>query len=149
MATAFDQRIAELQKISSVSTATATTAAATNIITTTGHDYVNGDIVQFATDDTLPDPLAAGTNYFVRDVSSDTYKVAATRGGAEVDITDTGTGNHTSWKVASTSAATHSAVSLVKDGYLEYYPDGAKVSIRPTLNGSKYLAMFKSRGYVS
>lgn len=71
------------------------TAAVTNIITSNGHGLQNEDLVQFTTTDTLPAGLSTSTNYYVRDVTTNTFKVSAAKGSPEVDITDTGTGTHT------------------------------------------------------
>jgi len=71
------------------------TAATTDIITSAAHGLQNGDLLQFTTTTTLPAGLALATNYYVRDVTTDTFKVSATPGGTAVDITDTGTGTHT------------------------------------------------------
>jgi hypothetical protein len=71
------------------------TAATTDIITSAGHGMANGNAIQVSSTGTLPAPLAAGTTYFVRDVTTDTFKVALTASGAAVDITGTGTGTHT------------------------------------------------------
>lgn len=42
----------------------------------------------------LPAPLATGTTYYVKTASSGVYTLAATPGGAEIDLTDAGTGTH-------------------------------------------------------
>jgi len=54
-----------------------------------------GDPVQFTTTDTLPAPLVVGTTYYARDVSGGSFKLAATAGGAVIDITASGVGVHT------------------------------------------------------
>lgn len=41
---------------------------------------------------TPPSPFVAGTIYYVRDATADSFKVAATAGGAAIDITSAGTG---------------------------------------------------------
>ena len=71
------------------------TAATTDIITSSAHGLVNEDLLQFTTADTLPAGLSLTTDYYVRDVTTNTFKVSATKGGPVVDITDTGTGVHT------------------------------------------------------
>jgi len=73
---------------------TCTADDATDIITLGGHGFASGDVVHFSSNNTLPAGLSAKTIYYVRDVAADTFKVTATRGGAAVDITDTGTGTH-------------------------------------------------------
>lgn len=57
--------------------------------------YGNGSIVRMLTTGTLPAPLVNNTRYFMRDVAGDVFKVAATSGGAEIDLTDDGTGSFT------------------------------------------------------
>lgn len=42
---------------------------------------------------TVPGGLTEGTVYYVRDATSDTFKVAATAGGTAIDITSAGTSN--------------------------------------------------------
>lgn len=71
------------------------TAAVTNIITANAHGLSEGDCIWVSTTTTLPAGLSASTNYYVRDVTTNTFKVSATPGGTEVDITNTGTGTHT------------------------------------------------------
>jgi hypothetical protein len=75
---------------------TVTANATTDVLTVTaGHTWVTDATVEFGSTDTLPAPLAVDTLYYVRDATSTTFKVAATRGGAAINLTDTGTGTHT------------------------------------------------------
>lgn len=71
------------------------TAATTDIITSAAHGLKNEDLLQFTTSDTLPAGLSLATDYYVRDVTTNTFKVSLIKGGPVVDITDTGTGTHT------------------------------------------------------
>ena len=59
---------------------------ATDVFRQVAHGYVNTDQVVFY-GATVPAGLVAGTIYFVRDATTDTYKVAATSGGVAIDIT--------------------------------------------------------------
>ena len=70
------------------------TAATSDVVTAAAHGFTNGQKVRFTTTTTLPAGLSAATNYFVRDATTDTFKVSATVDGAAVNITDTGTGTH-------------------------------------------------------
>lgn len=72
-----------------------TVVAATDIFTCTAHGLVDGQRIKVSSTTTLPAPLAADTYYYVRDKTADTFKLALTRGGTAIDITDTGTGTHT------------------------------------------------------
>jgi hypothetical protein len=74
---------------------TVTVNATTNVFTAAGHNYQDLDPITFSSTTTLPAGLTAGTVYFVRDATTDTFKVATSANGTAVDITDTGTGTHT------------------------------------------------------
>ena len=78
----------------------AMTAATNDLITVTAHDtFLVDDIVRFETTNTLPDPLAVDTDYYVKSLQgADDITLSATVGGAIIDITDTGTGTHTMLK---------------------------------------------------
>lgn len=62
---------------------------ATDVVTCPGHGYVDTNKIVFY-GDTTPAGLTEGTVYFVRDATADTFKVAATAGGAAIDLTGTG-----------------------------------------------------------
>lgn len=66
--------------------------ADTDVITKAGHTLVNGQILQFVSGTGFTG-LVAGTNYFVRDANqgAGTFKLAATKTGAAIDITLDGT----------------------------------------------------------
>ena len=66
--------------------AKAVTIATTDIVTSAAHGYANGDPVVFASL-TGGAGLTNGTKYYVRDITTDTFKVSATVGGAAVDVT--------------------------------------------------------------
>lgn len=74
---------------------TVTVNATTNVFTAAGHNYQDLDPITFSSTTTLPAGLTAGTVYFVRDATTDTFKVATSPNGTAVDITTTGTGTHT------------------------------------------------------
>lgn len=70
----------------------ATADDSTDVVTATGHNFTDTTPIVFTTTGTLPAPLAISTVYYVRDSAANTFKVAATSGGAAIDITTTGTG---------------------------------------------------------
>lgn len=74
------------------------TAATTDIITSTAHGLVNGDIIKVISGTTLPAGLSTTIVYYVISSATNTFSVALTNGGSAVDITDTGTGTHTWYK---------------------------------------------------
>jgi hypothetical protein len=76
-----------------------TAVAATNLITSAAHGLSAGVRVRVSSTAALPAGLAAATDYFViaSGLASNDFKLSATLGGGEVDITDAGTGTH-SWQ---------------------------------------------------
>lgn len=69
-----------------------TADASTDVITSAGHGLSDGDVVVFHTiTGTLPTGITAGTAYYVRDSTTDTFKIATTSGGSAVNITTAGT----------------------------------------------------------
>lgn len=60
-----------------------------NTILSEAHGFSNGDQVVFL-GGTAPGGLTEGTIYWVRDVTTDTFAVAATSGGAAIDLTSDG-----------------------------------------------------------
>ena len=58
----------------------------TDLIQSTGHGWADTQKIVFF-NGTAPGGLTEGTTYFVRDATADTFKVAATSGGAAIDIT--------------------------------------------------------------
>lgn len=66
-----------------------TGTAATDLINKTAHGLLDGEAVVF-TSGTGFTGIVAGTRYFVRDATANTFKLAATRGGAAIDITADG-----------------------------------------------------------
>jgi hypothetical protein len=75
------------------------TAAVTDICTKVAHNMATGLKVQVSTTTTLPAGLSAVTDYFVINLTADTFKLASSLAfalaGTAVDISTTGTGTHT------------------------------------------------------
>lgn len=95
--TVYSDLHASLDGMSGLNTGeTFTTTFGTDIITDAAHGQIDGNVIRFTTSGgDLPDPLAIDTNYFVRDATTNTFKVALTLGGTAIDLTDNGTGTHT------------------------------------------------------
>ena len=60
--------------------------ASDDVIHSTGHGYANTDPIVFW-GGTAPGGLVTGTIYYVRDASTDSFKVTATPSGTAIDIT--------------------------------------------------------------
>jgi len=76
-----------------------TASSSTDIITAAGHPYADTDVLRLSHSgdqgEALPAGLAVNTDYYARDVTAGvSLKVAATSGGAAIDITDKGNGTH-------------------------------------------------------
>lgn len=74
----------------------AVTIDATADTLTGDHDLVNGQKVQFRFGDVAPTGIAEGTDYYVINANrvDGVFQIAASEGGAPVDITAAGTGPH-------------------------------------------------------
>jgi hypothetical protein len=78
--------------VSALATGQSFTVAATgDASTANGHGFANGDQVVLSAL-TGATGLVAGTEYYVRDVTTNTYKLALTLGGAAIDVTVDGSG---------------------------------------------------------
>ena len=82
---------------------TFTANSTTDILTATDHQLIEGTLVQVSTTTTLPGGLSAATDYYTLRLSPDTFQLAATEGGAAINITTTGNGTHTVTQQAETS----------------------------------------------
>jgi hypothetical protein len=73
-----------------------TAVAGTDIITSDAHGFTLTDesvvFWDLGAGSVLPTGITEGTRYFVRDISGDTFKIAATAGGAAIDLTTDGGG---------------------------------------------------------
>lgn len=106
--------------------------AAADTISEVNHGMVTGQAIVFTTTAAdLPDPLVAGTTYYVIVVDADTYQVATSYAnaiaGTQVDLTDGGSGTHTAT-------------------YLEYVPvrivlDGTTLQMLDKGSGTRYFSL--------
>lgn len=71
------------------------TIASPGVVTDTGHSYIANDPIVLSTTGALPTGLTAGTTYFVRNPTANTYELSATSGGASINTTGTQSGVHT------------------------------------------------------
>jgi hypothetical protein len=71
------------------------TAAVSNLCTKATHGLVNGQVVRLTTTITLPGGLSTGVGYYVKYADVNSFYLSLTLDGANVDITDTGSGTHT------------------------------------------------------
>lgn len=65
------------------------------VVTETGHTRLAGDQINFSTTGALPTGIVAGTTYFVKTVTANTFEIAATTGGTSINFTGAQSGVHT------------------------------------------------------
>jgi hypothetical protein len=81
----------EITQDGAVATPAVTFDDATDRVTLTGHNYLEGDMVYFATIVTTTG-IAVGTRYFVTDIATDTFKVSEDFEGVAVGLVGNGSG---------------------------------------------------------
>lgn len=67
----------------------------TNKVLWTAHGMSNGDPVFFTTTNTLPGGITEGVTYYIINKGTDDFQIAATVGGAAIDLTGSPLGTHT------------------------------------------------------
>lgn len=72
-----------------------TVTAATDLVNKSAHGLTNGTALRFSSTGTIPGGLSASVTYYVRDASTNTFKLATTVTGAAVNISSAGTGTIT------------------------------------------------------
>ena len=118
-----------------------TANAGTNVLTSVAHGLDDGRPIRFEGVD-LADGLLAGTVYYVRDATADTFKVAATIGGAAIDLLDVGSGTQTFFTNTISSSDMHVMYSAydTTDSKATIYNDDYK----PTAQGAAIVATLTS-----
>jgi hypothetical protein len=140
-----------------VNTPAPTTVSASGLVTTatdtiniTAHGYSDDYPVIYTASATAIGGLTSNTIYYIKSSTANTFKLAATSGGAAIDLTTTGTGEHTfapaAFSLSTTSGG--SKINLTGDGTgahsfipqsfgLSTTPTGSLVSISGTIpNGT-------------
>lgn len=73
-----------------------TANSSSDLLSVTGHDFVNGVRVQVSnTGGSLPGGLSAGVTYYVIGVSGNDFQLSATKGGSAINLTSNGSGTNT------------------------------------------------------
>lgn len=103
-----------------------TADAGTDLLTSASHGLADHDIVYVSSTGALPGGLATRTRYFVVSSLTNTFQLAATRGGSAIDITGAGTGTHSFRRVFSEGKFL-AATSSSRSDYTKAVPSGAIV----------------------
>ena len=107
------------------------TAQTNDVITANGHGLVANQQIHFIGSD-LPAGLSASTDYYARDITTNTLKVSASSGGSAVDITDTGSGTNT-WVYATFGLT---GCSWTKDSSTITVPSNVGVRVGQIVSGT-------------
>lgn len=75
--------------------ATFSADAGTDTVTSVNHGLQNDQVVTVASTGSLPGGLTAGTNYYVRAATSNTFQLSTAAGGTALDLTTNGAGTMT------------------------------------------------------
>lgn len=115
-------------------------------VTWSDHGLLAGTGVSFTTSSSLPAPLVASTVYFVKTVvDANTFTIAATSGGDEINITSAGSGTHTGASSLAAIADT-GYPGLTTVGFLDGYfignkPNSGRYYISDLLDGLAWDAL--------
>ena len=71
------------------------TIASPGVVTWNNHGLVNGCIVQFTTTGTLPTGITAATPYYVVKMTTNTFQISLTNGGASINTSGSQSGTQT------------------------------------------------------
>jgi microcystin-dependent protein len=71
------------------------TIASPGVVTFTAHGLANGSAVHFTTTGALPTGLSPSTTYYIVGVTTNTFNLALTRGGAAINTSGSQSGVHT------------------------------------------------------
>jgi hypothetical protein len=121
---------------------TVTGSADADTLTYNSHGLADTTPISFACatpSDVLPAPLQEGVTYYVRDTATNTFKVAATSGGAAIDLTTDGTGT---FGVNTCLAFANKAVILF-DGTSRLMATYLDISLNCTHPINKYVEVYK------
>jgi hypothetical protein len=129
--------------------------ASTDIITAVGHNFTANQGVRFPTLTGGSGLTSATTNYFVRDISGDTFKVSTTSGGSAVNFTTNITAGtviavQANVAIRNNSAETNSALVLTPKGNGALIagpkPDGTLTGGNPRGTNAVDLQLVRSGG---
>lgn len=92
-----DGALASVVKESNTATIT---IASPGVVTETGHGRSNNDVIQLTTNGSLPTGLSVSTNYYLVNVTTNTYQLSATPGDDPINTSGSQSGTmtvHTAW----------------------------------------------------
>lgn len=109
---------------------TASVNLSTNAFTLANHGRGNGSVVQISSVEGTMTGVSANTSYYVVNATTDTFKIAATPGGAEIDIG----GNATSATFRPSGITYDGASFAVSGATIGTFASGPRVELSPKTN---------------
>lgn len=104
---------------------TTMTIASPCVVTFAGHGFSGGEEIRFTTTGALPTGITANTHYFVNYINVNTFNLAATAGGANINTSGTQSGTHTLHVVRKTLTKTPTdlvdTIDSISGSYLTAY----------------------------
>lgn len=97
--------------ISASTNRTCTVDDATDIITSVGHGFLDGQAIAFYTTGTMPVGLDPAKVYYVKYIDANSFYIAESAGGIIADLSSTGTGTLTASVLRVVSISLNNAVS--------------------------------------
>ena len=99
-------------KVYVTTTGNFTANSSTNVFTHNAHGHLDGEIVTLKAVTSLPIGLKSGTDYYVLDQTTNTFKLEASIGGGAISISDTGSGTLTWTKTSLKTLDTDYSVAI-------------------------------------
>ena len=110
-----------------------TVNSSTNVVTSTAHGLIDTQVITVSSTTTLPTGLAVGDDYYVRDKTANTFKLALASGGTAISFGSTGSGTH-SWATKEVTGLSH-----LEGESLQIYYDGMQHINKTVSSGSLLL----------
>jgi len=110
-----------------------TVNSSTNVVTSTAHGLIDTQVITVSSSTTLPTGLAVGDDYYVRDKTANTFKLALASGGTAISFGSTGSGTH-SWATKEVTGLSH-----LEGESLQIYYDGMQHINKTVSSGSLLL----------
>ena len=88
------------------------TIASPCVVTWTAHGLSVGEAIQLTTTGALPTGLTAGATYYLKTVATDTFRLATTPDGADINTSGTQSGVHTASVLATAAISTSTSPTI-------------------------------------
>lgn len=132
------------------------------IVTLNGHGYTGDEPIVFRTTGALPTGITINRTYYVKYINANTFYIATTVGGSNINFTGTQSGTHSVYDVTSTATKTYNEVQLgitngggktINNGYINYYTnsinfDNFDTDVSVDTTADKWMLLYRYNGTV-